>query len=161
MPRKMRYGKESIKGRFVPLRYDVITSDAFKALSHSAVRVLILVMAQFNGRNNGNIIVTSRQLEATGQIGHTAATRALKELQQKGFLVKTAQGLYTTKMANTWEITIVKNNGENRPSDKFKEWRHGNDFHTPMPFDVPIAQPLPKQTKVPQNVQTRTQKRTT
>ena len=122
------YGKESKKQRFVGLTFDFIESDAYRYLSNAALRVLVELKHKFNGANNGDIVLSCRQIEHACKISRNTASRAFAELQSKGIITKTKQGYFGMRIACTWKLNTDKNAGENRPSNEWKNWRPGMDL---------------------------------
>lgn len=93
------------KGRFVGIPYNVVRSPQWVSLSDSEARMLMELAFQFNGKNNGNLTLTHSILKDRG-ISNGACGRALKSLQEKGFIVVTRQGWKQrgkpTLVALTW-----------------------------------------------------------
>jgi hypothetical protein len=77
---------------FLQLRHDLIRSPQFSALSGNAVKVLLFLAAQFNGRNNGDLSATESMVLAAGLCSGTTAAKAIKELLAAGFIVVTRHG---------------------------------------------------------------------
>lgn len=142
LKRYVRYGRETLKGKFIALPHNLMDSAAFQSLSVYSIVALIQFMRRFNGHNNGNIICTVCNLTQTPFMGRSTAHKCIRELETKGFIVKTTQGAFTTRQATTWELTMVHNKGENRPSNKWKEWRPGDDFTNRE--TVPFATHIPR-----------------
>jgi len=61
----------------------------FRELSPSALKVLMVLGYQYNGRNNGNLAATHTMLEAWGGMAEATLSRALKELQERELIIKT------------------------------------------------------------------------
>lgn len=78
-------------GRYFNAPHSVVTSPAFRALSAQATKLWVNLMTQYNGRNNGKIAAVHSQLQAFGW-ARKSLERALRELQQAGFIDKTRQG---------------------------------------------------------------------
>jgi hypothetical protein len=70
--------------QYVLIKHFVLDCPAFKSLSGKAVKLLLLISRQFDGRNNGKISYGIRQ--AAKGIGCSANTamEAFHELQEKG-----------------------------------------------------------------------------
>ena len=86
----------------------MIKHPSFKALSASAVRVLIEMSLGFHGHNNGQIVLSTRQAAKCLGSGKGKAARALDQLQEYGFIVCQFKGSFNlkTKQASEWEITF-------------------------------------------------------
>ncbi len=78
-------------GRFYAVPASVYDSDAYKSLSGIAFKLWHDLMTQYNGLNNGKICAVMSQLQARGWAESTMH-KALKELIEKGFLVRNYQG---------------------------------------------------------------------
>lgn len=77
---------------FAALPYDVIDSSAFRALSHPARSLLIDLLRQFRGDNNGRLLLTSKVLAPLGWRSVDVITRARDDLIRVGLLHLTVQG---------------------------------------------------------------------
>jgi len=88
-----RYIKERRDGHgFVALPHIVIRSDQFVRLSAQAVKLLIDLTAQYDGRNNGDLCATWSMMEVRGWKSRDTLAKAIKELVNQGFIVQTRQG---------------------------------------------------------------------
>jgi hypothetical protein len=92
---------------FAAIPTEVLTSDAFKTLPNSAVRVLVAIAAQFRGNNNGDLAMTWSTALLYGISSKNSLVESLPELQRRGFIQKTKQGgkrpLGPTLYAITWQ----------------------------------------------------------
>jgi len=76
-------------GRFARLPLTVLGHDSVKSLSHAEFRVLVLLAAEFNGRNNGALGITRKQAAENGVgSGHTLY-KALRTLEERGLIAQT------------------------------------------------------------------------
>lgn len=91
--------------RYALVPEEVLQSQAFKALPHYAVRVLLAIAAQFNGSNNGSLALTAAQGRRYG-IDRKHLFAGLELLQLAQFIAKCRQGgmkpLGVTRYAVTW-----------------------------------------------------------
>lgn len=92
-----RYGKTTGRTWDRPDRYalvplDVLLSEAFRTLPNYALRVLLAVAGQFNGRNNGDLSLTAAEARRFGVASTWQLYAGLDELQRHGLLIKTRQG---------------------------------------------------------------------
>lgn len=95
------------KGRFVGLPYHVVSSPQFIALQPREIKLLIDLLHQYNGRNNGTLSATYTLMERRGWEGKRSSLYRAKEgLIQRGFAIQTRQGQkvrgYPTLLAITW-----------------------------------------------------------
>ena len=88
----LRAKGRSESGRFLALPFVLTESPNYCRLSHLAARMLIEVARQYNGRNNGDLAATAKTLGPRGWNSNESITRALKELEHYGFIVRTRQG---------------------------------------------------------------------
>jgi len=75
---------------FVMLDKRMLRGEPWKELSHTEQIAYIYIKANFNGSNNGEIPLTYSELE--GILGHKTVWKALKGLEQKGWIRKTQHG---------------------------------------------------------------------
>lgn len=104
--------KHNAKGRN---RYDsahvrlytyMLDSPAFLSLSCAARAVLIEIARRYNGTNNGMIGASVRTLSSRCRIAPGTASRALGELQERGFIECVKQGAFSLKLrhASEWRL---------------------------------------------------------
>src|SRR5688572_16912375 len=90
---------------FLRLPHFLLRSVEFSALSGAAIKLLLAVAAEYNGRNNGDINIVFSRLSKLGWKSHDTLNRAKDELLRTRFLECTRHGgkhraaLY----AVTWE----------------------------------------------------------
>ncbi len=104
------------------LPYSMVQSDAWRALSGSALKVLIELYSRFNGKNNGNLCLSYADAAKKLGIGHATIKRAFVELQEKGFIRLIKQGFWYGRKAAEWEITNKGLNG-NPSTNEWLRWR--------------------------------------
>ena len=96
----LRNGKSkgsSPVGSFARLWRHVVNSARWRALSPPAAKMFCIALVGHNGRNNGQIRLGVREAAELAGLSKTAATRALAELVQAGFLAVETRGAFTTK----------------------------------------------------------------
>jgi hypothetical protein len=101
---KSRAGRE----RYVWLRHWLIDSPAWKSLSGGARALYIELARRYNGSNNGRIPYSVREAVEALHISPATASRLLKMLEDRGFIVCTRKGAFslkTTRDASTWLLT--------------------------------------------------------
>lgn len=102
---KTRKPIESVKGSYTPLPHAVLDSIAFMESSSSAKALLIEVLRQHNGSNNGHFQLFTGWLYTRGWKSAGTIQKAKKELIDRGLLVKTRAGGLNTgadQFAVTW-----------------------------------------------------------
>lgn len=61
----------------------------FRELSSSALKVLMVLGYQLNGRNNGDLSATHSMLQDWGGMAEATLCKALRELQTRNLIIKT------------------------------------------------------------------------
>ncbi len=82
--------KAARKGVFL-LSYKLMDSKRFGALSGNALKVYFWVVAQYNGRNNGQLTAKYREISGQCFLKIHEVGKALKELKAAGFIRVTAE----------------------------------------------------------------------
>lgn len=81
----------------------------FRDLSPSALKVLMVLGYQYNGRNNGDLAATHTMMESWGGMAKATLAGALKELQERNLITRTRQhnrsrdGARPALFALSWE----------------------------------------------------------
>ena len=93
MARKRVYTKgRRESGQFLQLPMRVTRSEQFTSLKPRAVKLLIDVAIQYNGRNNGDLLCTWEYAKTRGWRSKQTLYAALSDLEQARFLLKSRQG---------------------------------------------------------------------
>lgn len=92
-----RTGRDGV--RFLALPHTVLDSPAFLQLSAPAVRLLLDIARQFDGRNNGRLVACMSALKARGWTSNATLTRARRELEEAGLLFQTRIGMRPNRAA--------------------------------------------------------------
>jgi len=79
-------------GGFVAMTYTVLCSEEFAALSSVAVKLLMDLLAQYRGNNNGDLAMPWSRMVRRGWKSRDTLTKARKELLARRWIVVTAQG---------------------------------------------------------------------
>jgi len=78
---------------FIKLDHPMFDSDAFQSLAHTSVRVLLSLMRRKNGMNGTDATPICCPYECmNGSMGSATIARAIRELEEKGFIVRTQRG---------------------------------------------------------------------
>ncbi len=89
----IRYAKDKRHpGGFVPLPHAVIRHERFAHLSSKAVKLLLDLLAQYRGDNNGDLCATWSMMAERGWRSRDTLSKALNELVEWGWIVQTRQG---------------------------------------------------------------------
>jgi hypothetical protein len=83
------------KPRFAGIPHHVMRHADYIGLSGSGLRLLLEMVLQYNGKNNGNLHAAWSLLKGRGFNSQTTLNKALAELLEKRFLVKTREGWFS------------------------------------------------------------------
>ena len=129
MARKRPSGRVNATGRstniprFVMLHHYVIDSPAYRSLSCTARSLLIEVWRRHNGRNNGHISFSIREAAEGAGVSNGTAVKALRELEDRGFLKARQRGSFHLKIRHATEWTLTGEDFNNQPATKdFMRW---------------------------------------
>lgn len=107
-------GRSKPKKGFVKMDYPIIDHPSFMSLSGNAVKVLVSLIRQFNGHNNGNIVFPTRYFG--DQMDKNAVNRAIKELVDAGFISVERRSAFTLKVRRAQEYALSWLPIGNRPA---------------------------------------------
>lgn len=90
----MAHTREKLKsrkgsGRFAGIPHAVMDHPDYATLSANAVRLLLELLRQYNGYNNGDLSATFSVLKKRGFGSKGTIAKVLQELEQRGFLICT------------------------------------------------------------------------
>lgn len=93
----MKRSRERMKGRrnggsFAAIPHSILESSEYAALSPRAVKLLLDVFGQHNGRNNGDLAAAPSMMLKRGWRSNSMLTSAITELLKTGFFVQTRVG---------------------------------------------------------------------
>ena len=80
------------RGGHIRLYWDIVDSNAWRALSHADIRIYLALRRKLKGSNNGNINATLNELKHAGMSSSSTLSIALQRLEILGFIEKTRQG---------------------------------------------------------------------
>jgi hypothetical protein len=117
-------GRSKFPETFVMLRRYLIQSDAYRSLKPIPRAAYTELRRRFNGRNNGEISCSIREIVAEVHCSKDSASAAFKELQAKGFIKQSRPASFHYKVphAPTWILT-EENYGNELPTKDFMRWR--------------------------------------
>ncbi len=78
--------------RFAGIPHHVLKSDRGKSLTGLEMRLLVHLLLQSNGSNNGNLSPTYSLMKMLGWKSTGSLDRAKRGLEHKGFIIVTRQG---------------------------------------------------------------------
>lgn len=117
-----RTGRSKGEGRYVGLAYSMVTSDAFRSLSGTALKYYVEIRNRWDQQNNGQLHLSCGAAADLLGMSKATAMRAQRELIEKGFLVETRHGNWYAKEATTFALTDKPWPG-NVPSHEYRNWR--------------------------------------
>ncbi|MCU1113199.1 hypothetical protein JAK74_05195 [Stenotrophomonas maltophilia] len=90
---------------FVRLPHSMMRHPAFFTLSGAAMKMLLFLAAQYNGRNNGDLSATKAMVEGAGVCAASKSKELLAQLEEAGFIVQTRHGI--KKQCHLYALTWV------------------------------------------------------
>ena len=79
-------------GGFSMLIHDYFQSPQYAAMSPRAVKLLIDLLCQYRGNNNGDLCASCKVMVACGWKSKCQLSKALAELESRGWVLRTRQG---------------------------------------------------------------------
>ncbi len=98
-------GRSKKGGKFVRLGDGLLTSEAWRSLSGSAVKYYLELRRQFNGMNNGDLHLSLEEANKRLGMAKDTALLAQKALEDKGFIRMIKRGGFHQRLATTWALT--------------------------------------------------------
>lgn len=90
MAKKKRDGVAT-PGGFLALPKLLMEHSDFRELTPSALKVLMVLASQYNGRNNGDLSATHSMMEDWGGMAKATLAKALRELQARNLIARTRE----------------------------------------------------------------------
>jgi len=133
--------KHDRKGRsrgvpHVRLDKSIFNSLAYRALSPTARAMLFELIGMFNGANNGELYLSTR--DATALVGVTdraAASAALNDLVAHGLAVREETGDFFNRHATCYRLTFAPAKGR-APSNEWRDWNQPDERETKRLTDL-------------------------
>ena len=116
------HGRRERAEQYFSMGYPMAQSPAWRSLSGAAVKVWIELRTRFNGWNNGELFLSLDEAARLLELGKATVQRGFRELEAKGFIVKTRPGRWYGRMATLWRVTDKGTHG-NPPTYDWKQWR--------------------------------------
>jgi hypothetical protein len=111
---KRKSNGRKINGTFSPLLWSLIDSDAYRALSPIASRILVLMIRRYNnfdnGGNNGHIMLGSVDAAMHCRCHQSTAWRAMQEIRASGLATITDLGRMVGEdhRASRWRLNFFE-----------------------------------------------------
>lgn len=118
--------KRKGQAQFIMLEKYVILSAAWRACSPNERAAYLELKWRFKGTNNGEIVLSLRELAAALHVGKTTAGKALADLEAKGFIVTVTRSGFNVKIRKAAEYRLTEyvcNVAGELPTKAFMRWR--------------------------------------
>lgn len=141
MPRAKRKSRAVKDARHVRLYDYMLTSEAYLSLSCPARAVLIELARIYDGMNNGRLALSVRVAATRCRIAQGTATRAFRELVERGFIECVKEGAFGYKLRHaaewriTWKSCDVTDNLSNK---NFMRWRAPEKQNTVSKYNATV-----------------------
>ena len=117
--------KES--GRFARLPHSILMHPSVTSLPAAMFRVLVAVVAQYDGRNNGALALPLSSARGFGITSANTLSRGLREIQARGLVLQTDPGSYTPPLPARYAVTWLPTDNtpwtkKGPPTSAFREW---------------------------------------
>jgi hypothetical protein len=98
------------KDRYFQLHHYMMKTDAWRNLSPAARAVYLQIGFRYDGSNNGKIAYSVRDAAGECNLDKGTASRAFRELFDRGFIEETRHGGISkkTRLASEWRLTAFK-----------------------------------------------------
>lgn len=90
---------------FVRLPHSMMRHPSFFSLSGAAMKMLLFLASQYNGRNNGDLSATKSMVEAANVCAASKSKELLGQLEEAGFIVQTRHGI--KKQCHLYAVTWI------------------------------------------------------
>ena len=104
--RKRERGRATA-GRFLSLPHVVLESSSFINLRPRAVKLLLDVAFQYDGRNNGNLTVACSPMKERGWSSKDTLSKAVQDLIEANLIVKTRTGRFMNPGAQCYLYAVT------------------------------------------------------
>jgi len=89
---RQRHKSGQGKRRFVMLPHDLLYLHEYMNLSHKSKSLLVELIMQYNGRNNGDFCITLSVMQKRGWSSNDTLRTAMQELLNADLVILTRQG---------------------------------------------------------------------
>jgi predicted ArsR family transcriptional regulator len=137
---KRSRSKEHVR-RYVALDYQMLRSEAWRSLDCVERAAYVAIKSRYSGGNNGKIPFSLLELARELNVSKATALRAVRGLQEKGFIAVAKLGGFNVKVrekgiraATEWRLTEHSCNVTGRlPTNDFLAWRAAKKQNTVSP----------------------------
>jgi hypothetical protein len=112
-----------VPGTFSIIRHDIVKSPAFHSLSLLARQIWLELLLRFNGRNNGDIALSCREVAELMNVSKNTAARAFRELLDRGLVRIGQDSSFTvkTRLSRRWRLTH-ESVDRSPPTNEWRAW---------------------------------------
>ncbi len=106
----------------------MLASEAWRSLSTVERALYLEIKRRYNSKNNGFLAMSAREAGELLLIGKSTAARALRLLEERGFISCARRGGFNCKVshASLWRLTEAKCDATGElPTKEFMRWRPG------------------------------------
>lgn len=112
---------ESIE-QYAKVYYRMLSSPAWRSLKGGDIKLYFELRRRFNGRNNGEIILSRSEACKLLKMGNTQAQNGFKRLEDLGFVKVARRGGFIGRQANQYILTEKPYKG-NHPTNDWRRWQ--------------------------------------
>lgn len=124
--RKAPHQADTRGGRWLGIPHAVIGSEAFRCLDPLAKLVLLSIVMRFNGRNNGKIAVSYRQIAYDlNRQNQNRLSGAIAQLIEHGLVEIATEGKWGPRKAREYRLTFVSSGTDAKPvaaTNEYLRW---------------------------------------
>jgi hypothetical protein len=137
------------EGSFLALPHRVLRSAQWAALSSDAVKALMDLLGQYTAHNNGDLAAGWTLMHGLGWRSRDRMYRALRELEGRGWIVRTRQG--GSHLPTLYGVTIYALDPSPKIHVSEAEWQrtHRGQWARVPPDFAPVAGPKRRVSSVP------------
>ncbi|PKG49284.1 MULTISPECIES: MarR family transcriptional regulator [Halomonadaceae] len=88
---KKKRDAETVQGGFFALPSLLMEHREFRELTPSALKVLMVLISQYKGSNNGDLAATHSMMKDWGGMAEGTLGKSLRELQERDLIIKSRQ----------------------------------------------------------------------
>lgn len=91
---RLKFKGRAESASFFALPHALLESPVFASLKGGELKVLLGLMGQYRGNNNGNLSASHLQVKQWGVGSKETLTKALSKLQEVGLIIRTREGAF-------------------------------------------------------------------
>lgn len=125
MARPNQKGRSKRQPPYVKLEWYMVQGQAWRALAPSAIAVYVQLSLRFRPSRNGRIGMSVREAARLSNLSEKTAGKALKQLQELGFIKCRIKGAFSWKegKASEWELTAFPLSEGRAATKEFMHWK--------------------------------------